>query len=103
MTAILYEVAVTISNERTADEWLSWMLTEHIADVVAAGAASGRVVRLDGAPGAFLAQYEFASREALDRYLAEHAPRLREAGLRRFAPPHVQYVRRFGSIHRPRV
>jgi len=67
-----------------------------IADVVRAGAESGRVIRRDEPPHTFIAQYEFASRAALDAYLAHHAPRLRAEGVRRFGD-RVSYRRRVGQ------
>lgn len=95
-TACLYEVHATCADAATADEWLRWMCDRHIADVVAAGAISGRVLRIDGSPHAFVAQYEFASRAALDAYLANHAPRLRAQGLEKFGE-RIQYTRRISE------
>ncbi len=96
MSRTYYEVTATMSDPSATDAWLAWMLGEHIADVVRAGAESGRVIRRDEPPHTFIAQYEFASRAALDAYLAHHAPRLRAEGVRRFGD-RVSYRRRVGQ------
>ena len=101
MSTIFYEVAVTIPDPAIAARWVAWMNGGHIADVVAAGAKSGRIITLDDNPGQYLAQYEFESRESMQRYFSQHAPRLREEGLRLFAPPDVIYARRTGEILPP--
>ncbi len=84
-----------------AEAWAGWILREHITEVVAAGALSGRLVHDDADSASYTVQYEFADRGALERYLAEEAPRLREAGLRRFGPSQVAYSRRSGRILSP--
>jgi hypothetical protein len=94
---LFYEVRAMMSDARTADEWLSWMRDKHLADVVTAGARRGRVVRLDDSPLSFAAQYEFADRAVFERYLQDHAPRLRAEGLARFGD-RVQYKRSSGDI-----
>lgn len=96
-TLCLYEVNATCADAATADAWVRWMRDRHIADVVAAGAMCGRVLRIDGIPHGFVAQYEFASRAALDAYLANHAPRLRAEGLEKFGD-RVQCTRRVSEL-----
>lgn len=98
--SILYEVNAEFANASIADAWAKWVLDEHIADVVAAGASSGRLVRIDGDDDVprWSAQYEFTSRATLDAYLRDHAPRLREEGTRRFPSEKVRYQRRVGEI-----
>lgn len=97
MAAIFYEVIATARDDTTASEWLDWTRSSHLADVVSAGAKCGRVVRLDEPARTFAAQYEFESREAFERYLQEHAPRLRAEGIERFGD-RVTYSRRAGVI-----
>ncbi|HWL93619.1 MAG TPA: DUF4286 family protein [Phycisphaerae bacterium] len=105
MARAYYEVSASISDATIAAAWVRWMRDAHIADVVAAGALSGRVISIDRAdadgPNAsheFCVQYEFADRSALDRYLSDHAPRLRAEGLVRFGPEQIRYSRRSGEI-----
>lgn len=96
--AIFYEVQATFRDAATATRWIDWLKSGHIADVLAGGATTGRVVRLDAPPLTFAAQYTFPSRVVFDAYLRDHAPRLREEGLQRFPPSDVQYARRSGDI-----
>jgi len=98
MASFFYEVQVTLPDPGTAEAWLRWMRDGHLADVVAAGARCGRVVRVDDAPTTYVAQYEFDSREAFDRYVRDHAPRLRVDCLGKFPSPPVAYSRRTGEI-----
>lgn len=105
MNAVLYEVTATFHDPTVVDAWVAWMLHEHLADVLAAGARRAALIRLDSPadatpepPPVFLASYEFPSREAFDRYLRDHAPRLREEGRRRFPPHAVTYTRRSGQV-----
>ncbi len=95
---VLYEVSALFRDDEIARRWVRWILEEHIADVVAAGALSGRLVRLDDPPHSYVVQYEFASRESVEQYLRDHAPRLREEGARRFDTADVTYLRRTGDM-----
>lgn len=95
---VLYEVSAVFRDEETARRWVRWILEEHIGDVVSAGALCGRLVQLDDAPRSYVVQYEFASRESVEQYLRDHAPRLREEGARRFDAAAVAYQRRTGVV-----
>lgn len=95
---VVYEVTATLRDEHVARRWVSWILDQHIADLVRAGAASGRLLQIDDAPNTYVVQYEFASRAALDEYLAHHAARLRAEGALRFGTPDVIYDRRTASV-----
>lgn len=96
---VIYEVEATIADRETAERWVAWMLDEHLADVRRCGALNGRLIELDGSNHHFVAQYEFASRNALDAYLNDHAPRLRSEGASLFPSDKVAYTRRIGLIH----
>lgn len=96
---ILYEVEALFTDRTIADRWAQWMVGEHIADVCRCGAQSGQLVALDGDEVRFVAQYEFASRDALDSYFRDHAPRLRMDAASRFTSDQVTYTRRTGSIY----
>ncbi len=99
MSMVRYCVAVTLPNEATADRWLAWMRSGHVAEVLAGGALSAEIVRLDGPAIEFEARYLFPSRAAFDRYEREHAPRLRTEGLRLFPLEHgVRYRRSTGIV-----
>lgn len=94
---ILYEVQASFTYEESARRWEEWLRSKHIAEVVAAGASEGRVIRLDSEGATLVAQYWFDSRKAFDRYLADHAPRLRAEGVALFSPEEVIYSRRTGE------
>ena len=99
----LYEVTATIHDASAEQPWVDWILNRHIADVVAAGAECGRLIHVDTADGppVYSVQYDFASRAALDAYLADHAPRLRDEGRAFFDESQITYSRRTGAIHLP--
>lgn len=92
--SVFYEVTATIHDPAVAEACVGWMHGEHIAEIVAAGAKSGRLYRVEESPSVYVAHYEFASRPALDEYLTNHAPRLRAAGVQRFPPEKVILSRR---------
>lgn len=75
------------------------MRDEHLAAVIQTGALHGEVVRLDGDQLHFEARYQFAGRADFDRYVRDHAPRLRAEGLRRFPGGEVvHYERTSGEV-----
>lgn len=81
--AISYEVTVRTESPEIGREFVAWMREEHIPDVLATGLFAGaELAELDAT--SFRTRYLAPSRASLDRYLAEHAPRLREAFAARF-------------------
>lgn len=79
----VYNVTVKV-DAAIADAWLDWTLTEHIPDVMKTGCFSGyKVVRLlevDETDGpTYAVQYNAESKADYNRYIANHAPRLRQA------------------------
>lgn len=73
-----------------------WLESEHLDDVLAAGAASAELVRRDDAL-ALEVRYTFTSREAFVTYETEEAPRLRQVVRERF-PSGVRFERTTGSL-----
>jgi len=97
-----YTVRCEIDDHAVAEEWVLWMTGEHLADVIAAGAVSADLVILDGEPRAFEARYAFASRDAYDAYIRDHAPRLRAEGLALFPLERgLKYLRTCGEVLLP--
>lgn len=104
------QVAYTVRCEFTAadvaDRWVEWLTTgNHINDVIAAGAVSGVLVRLDVEAGddaparIYEVRYTFPSRAAMDTYVSDHAPRLREEGLEKFPLSlGLKYSRTIGNV-----
>lgn len=81
---IAYTVRCTFENADVMAQWIAWLVDDHIADVCAAGALDGAIVKLDGEPLRVEVRYRFSSREAFETYERDHAPRLREEGLQKF-------------------
>jgi hypothetical protein len=100
--AYFYAVTATLPDDATASEYLAWLRHGHTQQVVAAGASSARIVRLDGGAGdrtRIETQYVFPDRAAFDRYVATAAPALRAEGLARFpASRGIAMERRSGEI-----
>ncbi|HUN81816.1 MAG TPA: DUF4286 family protein, partial [Phycisphaerae bacterium] len=97
LASFFYEVLATARDESSGRAWAEWLLSKHLADVIAAGAMSARLVKLDEPARTYAAQYEFESREAFDRYVRDHAPRLRAEGIELFGD-RLMYTRRTGEI-----
>ena len=85
---ILYNVTINI-HESVHDQWMGWMQEKHIGDVLATGKFSAaRMVKVlveeDMGGITYSIQYTTDSKETLQRYYDEDAPRLREEGLQLF-------------------
>ena len=83
---LVYEVTLDIQAD-AAPEFDAW-LKDHVAHMLALpGFHDARILKPDAAePGTErrVVQYTLGSRGELDQYLAEHAPRMREDGVKRF-------------------
>ncbi len=104
-----YTVIATFDDPRIADKWIAWLRDEHLAEVCAAGAKDAEVIRVDTSAAISATtghqqvrcevHYHFTSRDAFDRYARDHAPRLRQEGLRRFPPKRgISYERATGEV-----
>lgn len=100
MTKIAYTVSCSIADEEKVTAWLGWLRGGHIREVLAGGAESAQIVRLDGGPPVVCeVRYVFPGRVAYDAYIRDHAPRLREEGLKKFPPgAGFSYSRSVGEI-----
>ena len=85
---ILYNVTINIDLS-VHDQWMKWMQTKHINDVLATGKfTSARMVKVlveDKGSVTYSIQNTTDSKEKLERYYQEDAPRLRQEGLALFA------------------
>ena len=84
---IIYNV--TINIEQSAHKrWLQWMQNKHIADVLATGLFNNaRLVKVlveEDEGVTYSVQYFCDSREKLNEYYKNHAPKLRQDGLALF-------------------
>ncbi len=84
--AISYTVGCSFADaaEDVPKRWLAWLRDEHIADVMQAGVVSAQIVAMDADIPTFEVRYRFPDRATFDTYVSEHAPRLRDEGLRKF-------------------
>jgi phosphoribosylamine-glycine ligase len=81
---IFYNVTVNI-HESVHDQWLQWMQEKHIKDVLATGKfTAARMVRVlveeEMGGKTYAIQYSCDSKETLQKYYDEDAPRLRDEG-----------------------
>lgn len=86
---LIYNVTSNI-NESIHNEWLKWMTTEHIPQVLSTGKfekATLTKVLIEDETGSvtYSVQYRVNSREALEAYYKEYAPKLRAKVLKKFA------------------
>lgn len=90
MPSILYTVCTVCRDVAQRGRFLAWFSPNHVAQVLAGGAASVRIVLpdrvQDAAPAVVEAQYVFPSRRAFATYLRDHAPALRADSLKHFPP-----------------
>jgi hypothetical protein len=97
-----YTVRIDAPDETTADEVVVWLQSGHIAEVCAAGALSGEIIRHrghDAIPPQVEVRYLFTDQAAFDRYERDHAPRLRAESLSQFPPSRgLRYSRSVGEI-----
>lgn len=97
---ILYEVNVRV-EATIADAYRDW-LDMHVAEMLEIeGFVRGAIYEDEAPEGyrAFVAHYHVRNRAALDRYLAEDAPRMRADGTRRFGDK-MAATRRVLPLHR---
>ena len=92
---IIYNVTINI-EDATHDQWLTWMQQTHIPDMLATGKfSSAQLVKVlveeEMGGTTYSVQYLTDSKETLQRYYQEDAPRLREDGLKRFANKFVAF------------
>ena len=87
MSGVLYEVTLRVRPD-LGDAYGEW-LRGHVAAMLALpGFVDARIARLrepeDADAVVFCCTYRLRDAAALDDYLRDHAPRMREDGLRRF-------------------
>jgi len=91
---IIYNVTINV-DETINDEWLNWIKL-HIPQVLATGkfldAKLTKVLVEEEMGGiTYSVQYKAKSRVALDEYYRDHAARLRQDSLKRFADKTVAF------------
>tara|TARA_R110000751_G_scaffold227872_3_gene329658 strand:+ start:232 stop:558 length:327 start_codon:yes stop_codon:yes gene_type:complete len=86
---IIYNITVNI-DDSVHDEWLEWIKTEHIPQVLGTGkfekaTFSQVLVEEDMGGKTYSIQFRSYSREALNAYYKEDADRFSQEGLKKFA------------------
>jgi hypothetical protein len=81
---LVYNVTIKV-DAAIAEEWLSWLQEEHVANVMATKCFSSyKILRLldleDGDGPTYVVQYKTATKELLDKYLDEFSQDLRQEG-----------------------
>jgi hypothetical protein len=71
-----YEVTISIDDPSLAPALERYMVDTHLADVFATGCFVD--AHFERSETAWRTRYTVASQEDLDRYVAEHAPRMRD-------------------------
>lgn len=83
----IYNVTVSIDKE-LAEEWLTWMKTVHIPDVLNTGHFTDnkicKVLNVNDDGETFSVQYSFNSMEDIEAYQKNHAPRLQAEHSKRY-------------------
>ncbi len=92
---ILYNVTINIDNS-VHDIWLNWMQEKHIPEVLSTGKfTSARLIKVlieeEMGGTTYAIQYTTDSKDTLDKYYIEDAPRLREEGVRLFGSKMVAF------------
>jgi hypothetical protein len=81
---IIYEVNIEVEPS-VVEEYRAW-LDQHIEEILLIDGFDYAIwsVDVEGEGTRFVVHYYLRDRASLDRYLEEHAPRLREDGVQRF-------------------
>ncbi|MCB0581299.1 MAG: DUF4286 family protein [Phaeodactylibacter sp.] len=92
---ILYNVTVKVDHD-VHDDWLAWMKTVHIPDVLATGLFTGhklcRLLGVDESDGiTYAIQYFSPDMEAFQQYQQHHAPRLQKEHTERYEGRYVAF------------
>ncbi len=79
--SIIYNVTIKV-EAGIADDWMNWMMHTHIPEVMSTGCFQNykmvRILELDDQEGpTFAIQYSAQSRADYNRYIENHASRLR--------------------------
>lgn len=92
---LIYNVTIKVSPS-TAEEWLTWMRTIHIPEVMATACfTSYRLLHLEGFDDeeglTYAVQYTCLNQDMFDIYQADHAPELQKAHKENFEGKFVAF------------
>ncbi len=90
----IYNVTINIEAS-IQNEWVKWMLDEHIPDVMRTGcfidSRMVKVLNVEDEGHTYSVQYTFLDMDDMERYKKEHAPRLQAAGKEKFRDKFVAF------------
>lgn len=91
----IYNVTINV-EESIHDEWLLWMKEIHIPEMLAIGKfTNARMLKVlveeEMGGITYAIQYTTDSKETLEKYYTEEAPRMREEGIKRFSNKFVAF------------
>ena len=92
---IIYNVTVKVTPAIAA-EWVQWMKEEHMPELTGTGlfidARLSRLLEQDESDGiTYIAQYFCDSMDDYNDYIKEHAPAMREKGLKKFGDQFIAF------------
>jgi hypothetical protein len=73
----IYTVRIKV-NAEIENDWLEWMISKHIPDVLRTGAFIKSQIMKVPETSEYLIQYTAQSREILENYRQNHSPRLQK-------------------------
>lgn len=94
---ISYTVRIVFEDAFQGERFEDYLITTHIADVLAHGAQCAELFRMEGERFTLEVRYTFDTREAFARYEQESAPALRQDALRRIPPGAAMFERTLGA------
>lgn len=92
---ITYNVTIKV-HESIIDEWLQWMRTEHMPELLQTGLFTGyrlsRLLEQDETEGpTYTAQYFCKDITDYNTYISQHAPQMREKGFKKFGDRFIAF------------
>ena len=91
---IIYNVTVSV-EENVKNDWLNWMKTEHIPEVMACGlftkAQINQVIVQDDSDNTFAIAYTCSSMKELHQYQIKFAPKLQRNHIARFGKKAIAF------------
>src|ERR1700730_4903117 len=92
---LIYNITIKV-EQKIADEWLDWMLSVHIPEVMQTGCfTQNQLLKLleqdESAGPTFVVQYYVSSPEKYQEYLLHHAPSIRKEFVKRWGEKIVSF------------
>ena len=92
---IIYNVTIKVETG-TADAWVEWMKSEHLADLMSTGLFTGhrlcRLLEQDEADGVtYSVQYFCEGMEQYNNYIDNHAEKMRDKGFKMFGGKFIAF------------